>query len=59
MPKCPVCTTNLSMEPRQNQKTDRLFLMLVCPENGAHFRAFINDRDYVTETIKRLGVTAR
>ena len=56
-PECPVCSESLSMEARQNPRNNRVFLMLVCPADGAHFRAFINDRDYVAETIKRLGGT--
>lgn len=49
---CPVCSHRLDMGPRENARNGRIFLMLVCPEDGAHFRAFINDRDYVGKVVK-------
>ena len=44
---CPVCKNGLVVELKEKERNGRFYLMLVCPVDGAHFRAFINDRDYV------------
>ena len=57
MPNCLVCDRQISMELRKNERNGRPFLMLVCPVDGAHFRAFINEREYVAQIVKRLEKT--
>lgn len=49
---CPVCKHKLDIGLRQNERNERFYLMMVCPVDGAHFRAFINDRDYVAKAVK-------
>ena len=44
---CPVCGKPLSFRSAVGRKSKKPFLMLVCLVDGRHFRAFINDREYV------------
>ena len=32
-----------------------MFLMLVCPKDGRHFRGFIQDREYVQGVLDQAG----
>ena len=48
------------MDVRQHARIndpDRFLPEAVCPADGAHFRAFINDQEYVAKMIRRLGGT--
>lgn len=51
---CPVCQTELELAPAQSRKKKRLCLMLVCPASATHFRAFINDQEFVKQVMARL-----
>ena len=51
---CPVCGGPLDLRPAQGRKSGQLFLMLVCPADGRHFRGFINDHAYVSGVLDRL-----
>ncbi len=44
--KCPVCGTVLIVSPAKSRKAKRpkVFLMLMCPADGRHFRGFISDQ---------------
>ena len=46
---CPVCgvALELSLAHSRKAKKQKTFLMLDCPEDGRHFRGFINDREFV------------
>ena len=50
---CPVCGTPLRLTPARSRKAKRpkTFLMLVCPEDGRHFRGFIQDRGFVGRVV--------
>jgi hypothetical protein len=50
---CPVCGEPLNVRLVQS-KRGMLSLMLVCPEEGRHFRAFLNDQDYIAEVTSRV-----
>ena len=51
---CPVCQSPLSLRPTQGRKSGKPSLMLICPQDGRHFRGFINDRDFVMQVHARL-----
>ncbi len=52
LPSCPICGQALIVSLSHN-KSGRPFVMLRC-RDGRHFRAFINDKDYVAGLIERL-----
>lgn len=51
---CPVCQRTLRIDLARGRASGKPFVMLACPQDGRHFRAFINDRDYVAGVIERL-----
>lgn len=51
---CPVCKDRIEMKVTE-RKSGKPSLMLVCPENAAHFRAFINDEEFVHKTLAGRG----
>ena len=44
---CVVCRGPLALRIAHGRKSGKPFLMLVCTEDGRHFRAFINDQRFV------------
>ncbi len=52
--RCPVCQSDLSLTPAQSRKKKKLSLMLVCPVSAVHFRAFINDQDFIARVTQTL-----
>lgn len=44
---CLICGTCLSLRTARGRKSNKAFLMLVCPVDGRHFRGFITDLNYV------------
>jgi hypothetical protein len=53
-PECPVCHRALSVRLAHGRKSGKPFVMLVCAEDGRHFRAFITHRPYIREVLERL-----
>ena len=51
---CPVCGGGLDVRPARGRKSQKPFVMLVCPVNGRHFRGFITDQAYVARIFDRL-----
>ena len=51
---CVVCRGPLSLRVVHGRRSGKPFLMLVCPEDGRHFRAFINDQSFVRGVLDRL-----
>jgi hypothetical protein len=51
---CPVCSKSLAVRPAEGRKSGKPFIMLVCPEDGRHFRGFITDKNYVDRVHTRL-----
>jgi hypothetical protein len=51
---CIVCGGGLTLRTARGRKSGKPFLMLVCPQNGRHFRGFINDQGYVKQVLARL-----
>ena len=50
---CPVCKIDLALRVVYGRKSNKPFLMLICPTNGRHFRGFIADREYVRNIMDR------
>ena len=51
---CPVCSAPLSVRLARGRKSGKPFVMLLCAQDGRHFRAFINDQQYVSNVIERV-----
>ena len=51
---CPVCGTALQLSPAKSRKAKRpkIFLMLRCPDDGRHFRGFIQDKEFVGRALE-------
>ena len=45
--KCPVCGNSLSVRMAKGRKSNKPSIMLVCQQDGRHFRGFITDQQYV------------
>ena len=56
---CPVCSTPLTVRPATGRKSGKPFVMLVCPEDGRHFRGFISDKEFVDRVIEKAGIQGR
>ncbi len=52
--RCPVCKGALDVRMARGRKSGKPFLMLICPVNGRHIRAFITDQTYVAGVLARL-----
>ena len=51
---CVVCHKPLELRTAKGRTSGKPFLMLICPADGRHFRAFINDQDFVAGVMSRL-----
>ena len=51
---CVICGGPLTLRLARGRKSKKPFVMLVCSHDGRHFRAFINDQEYVRQVLKRL-----
>jgi hypothetical protein len=51
---CLICGTPLTLRLAQGRKSGKSFLMLICPQDGRHFRGFINDQSYVKGVLAKL-----
>ena len=51
---CPVCGQVLSFRIARGRKSGKPFLMVMCIQDGRHFRGFIGDRDYLTKLVENL-----
>ena len=56
--QCLVCGAGLEMRLAKGRRSGKAFLMAVCPRDGRHIRAFINDPDYVQGVLARLAKKA-
>ena len=56
--KCHICRNPLSVRLARGRKSGKPFVMLVCPSDGRHMRAFVADADYISNVIERLEATA-
>ena len=51
---CHICGANLSVRLAEGRKSGKPFIMLHCPVDGRHIRAFVADREYVRNVLDRL-----
>ncbi len=51
---CLNCREPLSVRLVRGRKSGKPFVMMVCSQNGRHFRAFINDQAYVKGVVEGL-----
>ncbi len=51
---CLVCHQPLTVKLARGRKSGKLFVMLRCPDDGRHFRAFISHQPYVQEVLDLL-----
>ena len=51
---CIICGTSLPLRTARGRKSGKPFLMLLCPQDGRHFRGFINDQVYVKRVLAHL-----
>jgi hypothetical protein len=48
---CPICSNALSIRMAKGRKSNKPFIMLVCPLDGRHFRGFITDQNYMNKVL--------
>ena len=51
---CMVCKEPLSVRLARGRKSGKPFVMLLCAQDGRHFRAFINDREFVSGVLEQV-----
>ena len=51
---CLICRQPLQVRLAHGRKSKKPFVMLLCARDGRHFRAFINDREFVAGVLARL-----
>jgi hypothetical protein len=49
---CFICSAPLSVRMTESKNSHKQFIMLKCPRDGRHFRAFVADRNYINQVIK-------
>lgn len=52
---CPICHDIATVSVARSAK-GRVSIVLRCPQDGRHFRAFINDRVFVQRLLEKLGM---
>lgn len=54
---CPICGTGMKLTVTTN-RNGKHAIGVHCPQDGRHFRGFINHRPYVDEALSRLAEVA-
>lgn len=49
---CPICSNALSVRVAKGRKSNKPFIMLICQQDGRHFRGFITDQTYVKKVLE-------
>ena len=52
---CLICKHPLAVRLARGRKSGKPFVMMVCTQDGRHFRAFINYQPYVAQVLERVG----
>jgi hypothetical protein len=52
--RCLICGTGLTLRLARSRKSGKPFVMLICPMDGRHLRAFITDKEYVAGVLAKL-----
>jgi len=50
--KCPICSNTLTIKVAKGRKSNKPFIMMVCQQDGRHFRGFITDQKYVKKVLE-------
>ena len=53
--KCPICSNPLSVRMAKGRKSNKPFIMLICPQDGRHFRGFITDQGFIGKILSQKG----
>ena len=53
---CLVCGVQLEVRVAKGRKSNKPFIMVICPVDGRHFRGFVGDRDYVQRIAEAAGI---
>ena len=56
---CPICSNTLEVRIARGRKSNKPFIMFICPEDGRHFRGFISHRPYVKQVLDSLEEEGR
>ena len=51
---CPVCSSGMDLRPAKGRKSGKPFIMLVCSQDGRHFRGFITYQPFVQKVLENL-----
>ena len=51
---CPICSNSLTVRLAHGRKSGKHFIMLICAQDGRHFRAFITHQPYVKKVMDNL-----
>jgi hypothetical protein len=51
---CPICGMALTVKLAHGRKSGKPFVMLICPSDGRHIRAFISDKEFVSTVLANL-----
>ncbi len=51
---CLVCRKPLSLRLARGRKSGKTSIMLICPEDGRHFRGFVSEQNYVRQVLALL-----
>ena len=49
---CHVCHQPLTLRLAKGRKSGKPFLMLICGQDGRHFRSFFTDKKYVSAVLE-------
>ncbi|AII58480.1 MULTISPECIES: hypothetical protein [Dehalococcoides] len=49
---CPICASHLNIRMAKGRTSNKPFIMLICPKDGRHFRAFISDQTYINKVLE-------
>ena len=55
---CLVCGNPITVKPARGRKSGKSFIMLVCGEDGRHFRGFVTDQNYIKKIHGSLEASA-
>jgi hypothetical protein len=53
--KCPICSNALSIRMAKGRRSNKPFIMMICPQDGRHFRGFITDQAYISKILPPKG----
>ena len=55
---CHLCGNDLDVRLARGRKSGKPFVLMVCPVDGRHMRAFVGDADYVRNLMDQVEAKA-